>query len=140
MMDFIMFPTIMAIIALGIYKLFELFVCKKERLLLIEKMADNGAMPKFPVPRLYDNLSFSSSALKIGCLMLGMGLGLLVGYLLCYLTIPVYLNSENFHNYRNVISLIYGACVLGFGGAGLVVAFITELKLVQKQEKSQDLQ
>ena len=54
MMDFIMFPTIMAIIALGIYKLFELFVCKKERLLLIEKMGEIKAMPKFPVPRLYE--------------------------------------------------------------------------------------
>jgi hypothetical protein len=29
MMDFIMVPTILAIITLGIYKLFELFVCKK---------------------------------------------------------------------------------------------------------------
>lgn len=140
MMDFITVPVVIAIIALGIYKLFELFVCKKERLLLIEKMADNGTMPKFPIPQLHGNLSFSSSALKIGCLMLGMGMGLLVGYLICYLSIPVYLNSENFHNYRNVISLIYGACVLGFGGAGLVLAFITELKLVQKQEKSQNLQ
>ena len=33
MMDFIMVPTILAIITLGIYKLFELFVCKKERLM-----------------------------------------------------------------------------------------------------------
>ena len=40
MMDFIMVPTIMAIITLGIYKLFEVFVCKKERLMLIEKMGD----------------------------------------------------------------------------------------------------
>ena len=37
MMDFIMVPTIMAIITLGIYKLFELFVCKKERLMLMAK-------------------------------------------------------------------------------------------------------
>ena len=35
MMDFIMVPTILAIITLGIYKLFELFVCKKERLTII---------------------------------------------------------------------------------------------------------
>ena len=41
MMDFIMVPAIMAIITVGIYKLFELFVCKKERLMLIEKMGDN---------------------------------------------------------------------------------------------------
>ncbi len=37
MMDFIMVPTILAIITLGIYKLFELFVCKKERLTIIER-------------------------------------------------------------------------------------------------------
>ena len=30
MMDFIMVPTIMAIITLGIYKLFELFVCRAD--------------------------------------------------------------------------------------------------------------
>ena len=40
MMNFIMVPAIMAIITVGIYKLFELFVCKKERLMLIEKMGD----------------------------------------------------------------------------------------------------
>lgn len=139
MMDFISVPVVIAIIALGIYKLFELFVCKKERLMLIEKMGEIEAMPKFPLPRLHGNLSFSSSALKIGCLMLGMGMGLLVGYLICYLTIPSYLNSKNFYDYHEIISLIYGACVLGFGGAGLVAAFITELKLNRKQEKPQDL-
>lgn len=41
MMDFIMVPAIMAIITVGIYKLFELFVCKKERLMLIEKWEIN---------------------------------------------------------------------------------------------------
>ena len=30
MMDFIMVPAVMTIITLGVYKLFELFVCKKE--------------------------------------------------------------------------------------------------------------
>ena len=29
MMDFIMVPAVMTIITLGVYKLFELFVCKK---------------------------------------------------------------------------------------------------------------
>ena len=38
MMDFIMVPAVMTIITLGVYKLFELFVCKKERIMLIEKM------------------------------------------------------------------------------------------------------
>ena len=42
MMDFIMVPAVMTIITLGVYKLFELFVCKKERIMLIEKMDERG--------------------------------------------------------------------------------------------------
>ena len=40
MMDFILIPTIIGIITYGIYKLFELFVRKKERLNIIEKFGD----------------------------------------------------------------------------------------------------
>ena len=40
MMDFIMAPAICGIFVLGFYKLFELFVCRKERLSIIEKMGD----------------------------------------------------------------------------------------------------
>ena len=77
MMNFIMVPAIMAIITVGIYKLFELFVCKKERLMLIEKMGDKYEPDVASIPRFHSNYSFS--ALKIGCLLLGMGLGLLIG-------------------------------------------------------------
>ena len=83
MMDFIMVPTIMAIITLGIYKLFELFVCKKERLMLIEKMGDKYVPDVACMPKLYGNFSFS--ALKLGCLLVGMGLGLLIGFVICTL-------------------------------------------------------
>ena len=131
MMDFIMVPAVMAIITLGIYKLFELFVCKKERLLLLEKMADQQMYPKRPDFKPYDILSFS--ALKIGSLLTGMGLGLLVGYLLCVTTLPGYLSKDQW-DYRQTVSLIYGACVLLFGGIGLIIAFITELKLSKKKE------
>ena len=39
-MDFIMVPLIMGIITLGIYKLFELFACRRERMAIIEKLGD----------------------------------------------------------------------------------------------------
>ena len=109
MMDFIMVPTIMAIITLGIYKLFELFVCKKERLMLIEKMGDKYVPDVACMPKLYGNFSFS--ALKLGCLLVGM---------------------DNWRVYRETVSLVYGACVLSFGGIGLITAFIAELKLSKK--------
>ena len=76
MMDFIMVPAVMTIITLGVYKLFELFVCKKERIMLIEKMDERGLLPQMDTPKLRGS-SFSFSALKIGCLLAGMGLGLL---------------------------------------------------------------
>ena len=47
MMDFIMVPAVMTIITLGVYKLFELFVCKKERIMLIE----NCLLYTSPSPR-----------------------------------------------------------------------------------------
>lgn len=132
MMDFIMVPAVMTIITLGVYKLFELFVCKKERIMLIEKMDERGLLPQMDTPKLRGS-SFSFSALKIGCLLAGMGLGLLLGYLICYATIPNYFTADRDWMYRETVSLIYGACVLGVGGIGLIVAFITELKLNKKE-------
>ena len=85
-MDFITAPLIVGIITLGIYKLFELFACRRERIMLIEKLGEkmsqtdlelNGkiCLPDFNRPQL------SFGALKGGCLLLGVGLGLLVGFI-----------------------------------------------------------
>ena len=40
MLDFISIPLVVGIVTLGIYKLFELFARKKERLSLIEKIGE----------------------------------------------------------------------------------------------------
>lgn len=134
MMDFIMVPTILAIITLGIYKLFELFVCKKERLTIIEKMGE-----KFTPDMLEHKINFSStgnfsfSALKLGCLLTGMGLGLLVGYVICAATINGYTGTVGIgYRMNDVASLIYGACVLLLGGVGLLVAFVVEMNMNKK--------
>ena len=84
MMDFIMVPAVMTIITLGVYKLFELFVCKKERIMLIEKMDERGLLPQMDTPKLRGS-SFSFSALKIGCLLDWYGTWVIAGlsYLLC---------------------------------------------------------
>ena len=133
MLDFIMVPLVCGIFVLGFYKLFELFVCKKERLLIIEKMGE-----KFTPDMLEHKLSFSSigkfssSALKFGCLFMGLGLGLLIGYLICSTTLEGYTNMGDVrlnYNMRETISIIYGACILLFGGIGLLTAFLVELKI-----------
>lgn len=133
MLDFIMVPLVCGIFVLGFYKLFELFVCKKERLLIIEKMGE-----KFTPDMLEHKINFSSignlsfSALKFGSLFMGIGLGLLIGYLICSNTIEGYgeLQSKDVIRYfREIIYTIYGACVLVFGGLGLLIAFLVELNI-----------
>ena len=133
MLDFIMVPLVCGIFVFGFYKLFELFVCKKERLLIIEKMGE-----KFTPDMLEHKINFSSigkfssSALKFGCLFMGLGLGLLIGYLICSTTLEGYTNMGDVrlnYNMRETISIIYGACILLFGGLSLLIAFLVELKI-----------
>ena len=133
MVEAIMVPAVCGMFIFGFLKLFELFVCKKERLLIIEKMGE-----KFTPDMLEHKLSFSSigkfssSALKFGCLFMGLGLGLLIGYLICSTTLEGYTNMGDVrlnYNMRETISIIYGACILLFGGIGLLTAFLVELKI-----------
>ena len=133
MVEAIMVPAVCGMFIFGFLKLFELFVCKKERLLIIEKMGE-----KFTPDMLEHKLSFSSigkfssSALKFGCLFMGLGLGLLIGYLICSTTLEGYTNMGDVrlnYNMRETISIIYGACILLFGGLSLLIAFLVELKI-----------
>ena len=131
MFEAIMVPAVCGMFIFGFLKLFELFVCKKERLLIIEKMGD-----KFTPDMLEHKINFSSvgkfssTALKFGCLFMGLGLGLLIGYLICSTTLEGYAEMESFNrNMRETVSIIYGACILLFGGLGLLIAFLIELKI-----------
>ena len=135
MMDFITVPLVVGIITLGIYRLFDLFVRKKERLSIIDKIGD-----KFDSSMIQNKFSFpfitqspgTFGTLKIGCLLLGVGLGLLVGYFICYGTLAGF-TTGNFDN-RETAGVIYGACVLLFGGFGLLIAFITEMKYIKDKK------
>lgn len=130
MMNFITVPAVFGIVVWGIYKLFELFVCKRERIMLIEKMERLQEMPQ----QLKYNtcLPLSFSALKVGCLLTGMGLGLLIGYLICRITLWECMEAGKLHR---VITEIYGGCVLFLGGVGLIVAFVVELKITKRGKK-----
>lgn len=68
MLDFIMVPLVVGIITLGIYKLFELFVCRRERLTVIEKIGDKLILPvglsKISLPSYNNSLPFSFGTLK----------------------------------------------------------------------------
>jgi hypothetical protein len=134
MMDFITIPLVVGMITLGIYKLFELFVHRKERLTMIEKIGST-----FDASMIQNKFSFPEKklpvfgTLKIACLLLGVGLGLLIGFTL---TQSLGLNqmarvNDNWHM-SDTIGVVYGASVLLFGGLGLLVAFILEMKYTKK--------
>ncbi len=129
MMDFISIPLVVGIICYGIYSLFELFVHKKERLMIIEKLSEKVdwsmldgklQLPSFAQKRI------SFNVLKIGCLMVGLGLGLLIGFIFHTYVI------RYFESNWNLISVMYGASVLLCGGLGLILSFIIENKNGEK--------
>lgn len=133
-MDFIMIPLLVGMITYGIYALFELFVRRKERILLIEKIGEKIdpsflEIGKVTLPSFSNvKLPFSFSALKWGCLLLGVGFGLFVGVWFHLLVINTFPEFP-----RYIGDMIYGACVLLFGGLGLVLSFVIEKKIAREE-------
>lgn len=135
MMDFITVPLVVGTITLGIYKFFELLVCRRERRMIIEKLDGNTMMDYLKnVPM---GLRFGASAsvnpvpgrmsgaLKAGCLLLGIGFGLLFAFMVLSLCVdPSY----------EMRSIVYGGSVLCFGGISLIVSFIVERKMSGEHE------
>ena len=129
-MDFITVPLTFGVVTLGIYKLFELYACRKERLLMIEKLGDKCSADILK-EKIYPSLGLgkiSFSALKLGCLLVGLGLGLFVAFLI---NVNVVYFFEEYG--WNMKSVLYGSCVFFFGGLGLLIAFLVELKINKKK-------
>lgn len=129
MMEELMIVANVAIIFGVVYKLFELFVCKKERMMLIEKLSGEELMKGGGKRPGFDLSTFTFSSLRFGCLMLGLGIGLLAGFFIGLQTSNAY---PDYMNAYQVASLIYGACVLLGGGMGLLVSFLIEWKISKK--------
>ena len=131
MMEYISIPLVVWICVSGVYGLFELYARRKERLALIEKMGDKLDNSLLDGKFNMINMSLQSfSSLKIGCLLAGLGLGLLVGLLINSM---LYSNNsfagmENW-SINRYIEMAYGASVLLFGGIGLLISFVVENKM-----------
>lgn len=135
MMDFIMVPLIVGTVTLGIYKLFELFARRKERMTIIEKLGDKFDPTMLGMKNTLPQMNMGNSTfgtLKIACLLLGIGLGLLVGFSILQLNFPYSQINIDHYIFRETQSVVYGASVLLFGGLGLLVAFLIELKHSKK--------
>ncbi|MDR0686001.1 MAG: hypothetical protein LBF79_00860 [Dysgonamonadaceae bacterium] len=139
-MDFITAPLVVGIIFYFIYMVFELFARRGERIFLLEKLGHNLSPVDLSVlgshfgSLLPGSLKKTFTALRIGCLFIGMGLGLLTG-----LCIVLYIeNNCIIEGYRKAsfCSIAYGASVLFFGGLGLVISYIVESRSARDVEDS----
>lgn len=135
-MDFIIIPLVTAIVTLGIYKFFELLICRRERREIIGKLEPGSLIDYLKlVPmglRTGTTMRIApetapgvpAGALKIGSLLLGLGAGLLFGFMLTRVT--------EIQSYETR-SIVYGGSVLAFGGLGLIVSFIAERTLSRRK-------
>ena len=132
MMDFIFIPSIVGIITYGVYKLFELFARRKERMLMIEKYYNNMDIESKPSFSLDIKSSNTFGVLKVACMLIGVGLGLLSGFII-NTTVNANISVANYR-VSEMIAVVYGASVFLFGGIGLLTAFIIEMKYSKKKE------
>ena len=84
MMDFIIVPTVVGIICASNYGMLELVIRRKESILMNEKMCermDENQMDGKICFNPFRKRDLSFMALKAGCLLAGLGLGLFLGFL-----------------------------------------------------------
>ena len=130
-MNFIMVPLVTGIVTLGIYKFFELLICRRERREIIGKLEPGSLIdylklvPGATIRTASETApGIPAGALKAGCLLLGLGAGLLFGFMLTRIT-----EIQSYDTRR----VVYGGSVLVFGGLGLIVSFIVERVLSRRR-------
>ena len=137
-MEFIFIPLIIGICVAGFYGVFELLIRRRERLNIIEKLGDKvtpemlGSRMAYP-QRPHSGLSFG--AMKAAGLLMGIGIGLLAAFLFYYFA-DIMPPDDGYvsGSVRRTYEMLYGASVLLFGGLGLLIAFIVEVKMRRKEK------
>ena len=142
-MDWIMIPLNFAIVFGGIYKVIELFVHKRERLMLISKITELKNID-FKGISLYSS-GGKYTALRIGWLLLGVGCGFLLGFcinmLATYGDYSLRADENSMFRYREYVSGIgYVASVCICGGIGLLMSYRAERKAEQPKEKKDEFE
>jgi len=124
------------------YKALESLIRRKERMMLVEKL-DLSTLHTLPsLQSLANVLDFMPnkrfSNLRAGMLISGIGLGLLVAWVLAITLFPIVASykqsmGNEFYKLRNAFDAIYIAAPALFGGIGLLISYMIEQK-ARKQE------
>ena len=134
-MDWIMIPANLLIIFGVIYKVFELFVRKDERKMIINKIEDiKGVDLSGTNLNMGNGLSNKFLPLRIGMLVLGVGLGFGASIVSIMIAMP---RIETELSPLYVREMLSGACICFFGGLALVISYIIEHN-ARRKENSND--
>ncbi|GHT61050.1 hypothetical protein FACS189451_02290 [Bacteroidia bacterium] len=115
---------VVGFLVLGTYKIIELFVKRKERLAIIEKLTSltnfESAEPIRLPNILYEKQESGSWPLRISLLLIGIGLGCL-----CTFFTQMYYGWDTIRPFQR--DIMFTAYITLFGGIGLFIAFLIEL-------------
>ena len=120
--------SIVAIVFFAAYKVIELMIRRRERLNIVEKISEISTLNNDNFQKILGNgcASFGKfTGLRLGCLLAGIGLGLLVAFSIARLNSGLFNNDTDWY-IKNIISTIYGASSLLFGGIALIICYIIE--------------
>jgi len=138
-MDWITAPLICAVVFGCIYKVVELFVHKRERLMLINKLTEISNVD-FKGISLYSSGN-KFTGLRIGWLMLGVGCGFLFGFFINLMVTggQYAYDFDKVWRYHSVVGgIVYVACICICGGIGLLLSYRAERRTEHPEEKKVD--
>jgi hypothetical protein len=133
---------IVGFIVLGIYKLFELFVKKKERIMIIEKLLTLRENKELSGSIHLPGISLGKQesgfwALRISLLFIGVGIGCIIAFFIQYQLFNSFLdfNTDDWDVENNVSQIQFVlnfSLITIFGGTGLLIAYLIESKQIKK--------
>lgn len=135
---------VVGFIVLGIYKLFELFVKRKERIALIEKLPilingdEEGKKINLPSISLGVQDLYGSWALRISLLLMGVGLGCILSLFMQAAFANILDARELGYKYDGLLVLINFACITFMGGTGLFIAYLMESSKEKKEKEGRN--